>query len=348
MLRTQGLSKTYDSKQGDTVAVEDLNIHVRAGEIYGFLGPNGAGKTTTIRLLLGLLQPTAGQVFLFGRPNTEDPIGFKRRIGVVAEEPLTMTRMTGWEFVRFFADLNGVARPEARMKQLFEALDLWEARHVLVSAYSRGMRQKLSLLRALVHSPDLLILDEPVSGLDPYGILQVRRLVETQRENGGAVLISSHILSEIERSADRVGILHRGRLLVEDTVDGIRRRLSGALIIKLRLQEEPPGLVEALRAMENVRRVELQNGRAVGNGHARKPYDITVHTNEQRPRNPISPGEHDDNADVALLTDVRAEIFRQVVAHQGVLLEMSTEEMSLEEAFVTITNQNVAQLAGAE
>ena len=311
MLQTEALSKTFDT----TVAVQDLNINVRAGEIYGFLGPNGAGKTTTIRLLLGLLRPTAGAVFLFGQRNTSDPVSLKRRIGVVAEEPLTMTRMTGWEFVHFFADLNAVPNPEARMRTLFEALDLYTARHALVSAYSRGMRQKLSLLRALVHAPDLLILDEPVSGLDPYGILQVRQLVEDHRHNGGAVLISSHILSEIERSADRVGILHHGRLLVEDTVEGIRQRLGRARVVKLSLQTAPPGLADALRRMENVERVDAQNG------------EISVHIVGRK--------------------DLRAEIFQEVVAQGGILLEMGAEQMSLEEAFVTITHQNVAQLAGA-
>lgn len=311
MLQTEGLTKRFET----TVAVEDLNITVRAGEIYGFLGPNGAGKTTTIRLLLGLLQATAGEVFLFGQPNGRDPIVLKRRIGVVAEEPLNMTRMTGWEFIRFFADLNGVAQPEGRMKALFETLDLWEARHVLVDGYSRGMRQKLSLLRALIHEPDLLILDEPVSGLDPYGILQVRELVEEHRRDGGAVLISSHILSEIERSADRVGILHQGRLLVEDTVAGIRQRLGQERVVRLRLESALPALPEALQSIQNVQRVEIEDGQ------------LAVH---------IVGGD-----------DLRAQIFQEVVAQGGVLLEMRTEEMSLEEAFVTITHQNVAQLAGA-
>ncbi len=311
MLQTEGLTKAYDT----TVAVQDLNINVRAGEIYGFLGPNGAGKTTTIRLLLGLLQPTAGSVFLFGQRNTNDMVALKRRIGVVAEEPLSMTRMTGWEFIRFFADLNAVPQPEARMEALFQALDLWDARHALVGAYSRGMRQKLSLLRALVHGPELLILDEPVSGLDPYGILQVRQLVEEHRQNGGAVLISSHILSEIERSADRVGILHQGRLLVEDTVEGIRQRLGSARVLKLGLVMVPSTLPDALRQIHNVERVEAYDSQ------------ITVHIVGQN--------------------DIRPEIFRTVVAQGGVLLEMTGEEMSLEEAFVTITHQNVEQLAGA-
>ena len=311
MLRTENLTKTFDA----TVAVQDLNLHVRAGEIYGFLGPNGAGKTTTIRLLLGLLSPTAGRVFLFDSPITDNTVSLKRRIGVVAEEPLGGSRMTAWEYVRFFADLNSVPQPEGRMEELFRTLDLWDARHGLVPAYSRGMRQKLSLIRALVHEPDLLILDEPVSGLDPYGILQVRQVVEEHRQNGGGVLISSHILSEIERSADRVGILHKGKLLVEDTIEGIRYRIGAATTVRLVLVDVPPTLPETLQQIPGVNKVEILD------------HQITIHASAQR--------------------DPRAEIFQAVVDQGGVLLEMSTDEMTLEEAFVTITNKNVELLAGA-
>lgn len=310
MLRTENLTKSFDS----TIAVQDLNLNIRAGEIYGFLGPNGAGKTTTIRLLLGLLQPTAGQVYLFDSPITDDTIPLKRRIGVVAEEPLATTRMTGWEFVRFFADLNKVPHPEGRMEDLFHALSLWEARHALASAYSRGMRQKLSLIRALVHEPDLLILDEPVSGLDPYGILEVRMVVEQHRRQGGAVLISSHILSEIERSADRVGILHRGRLLVEDTIDGIRARIGASKVVRLVLVDIPAALTHNLEKIPGVEDIEILD------------HQLDVHVSGNR--------------------DARAEIFQAVVESGGILVEMSTEQMSLEEAFVTITHQNVEQLAG--
>jgi len=311
MLRTENLSKSF----AEAMVVQSLNLHVRAGEIYGFLGPNGAGKTTTIRLLLGLLRPTSGQVYLFERPLTGDTIPLKRRIGVVAEEPLSDTRMTAWEFVRFFADLNHVSRPEGRMEELFQTLSLWDARHALVAAYSRGMRQKLSLIRAMVHEPELLILDEPVSGLDPYGILEVRRVVEQHRDRGGAVLISSHILSEIERSADRVGILHKGRLLVEDTIDGIRTRIGGSRVIQLVLTELPPSLPEALGQVADVEQVEVVD------------HQVAVRTSGER--------------------DARADIFQAVVQSGGVLVEMSTEQMSLEDAFVTITNRNVEQLAGA-
>lgn len=310
MLRTEELTKAFN----ENVVVQNLNIRVRAGEIYGFLGPNGAGKTTTIRLLLGLLQPTDGRVFLFESPITENTVQLKRRVGVVAEEPLATTRMTAWEFVHFFADLNNVSQPEGRMESLFNTLDLWDVRHRLVSTYSRGMRQKLSLIRALVHEPELLILDEPVSGLDPHGILEVRQVVEEHRQNGGAVIISSHILSEIERSADRIGIMHQGRLLVEDTIDGIRSRIGASKVVQLVLVEIPPKLPDALRLLQGVEEVEVLD------------RQLAVRVS----------GEH----------DARADIFQAVVGTGGVLVEMSTLQMSLERAFVTITNQNVEQLAG--
>ena len=285
MLRTENLSKSYDSK----VAVHDLNLNIAAGEIYGFLGPNGAGKTTTIRLLLGLLKPTSGRVFLFDDPITDDIISLKRRIGVVAEEPPPAGRMTAWELVRFFADLNHVAHPEARMEKLFHALDLWDVRLALASAYSRGMRQKLSLIRALIHTPDLLILDEPVSGLDPFGIRQVRAVVDEHREQGGAVLISSHILSEVERSANRIGILQ--------------------------LLEIPAALPAQLQSIPEVQKIETQENQ------------LTLYLSSSR--------------------DARPDIFQAIVATGGTAVTMKMEEISLEEAFVTITNQNVQQLAGA-
>ena len=311
MLRTENLSKSYDSK----VAVHDLNLNIAAGEIYGFLGPNGAGKTTTIRLLLGLLKPTSGRVFLFDDPITDDIISLKRRIGVVAEEPPPAGRMTAWELVRFFADLNHVAHPEARMEKLFHALDLWDVRLALASAYSRGMRQKLSLIRALIHTPDLLILDEPVSGLDPFGIRQVRAVVDEHREQGGAVLISSHILSEVERSANRIGILHQGQLLVEDNINGIRTRIGDTNVVHIELLEIPAALPAQLQSIPEVRKIETQENQ------------LTLYLSSSR--------------------DARPDIFQAIVATGGTAVTMKMEEISLEEAFVTITNQNVQQLAGA-
>jgi ABC-type multidrug transport system ATPase subunit len=312
VIRTENLTKRY----GSHVSLDQLNLDVRPAEIYGFLGPNGAGKTTTIHLLLNLLRPTSGQAIVFGEPLKPGAFGFRRRIGVVAEEPVELLPLTGWELVQYFAQLYGVDRPEPRMTELFRALDLWDARHALAHDYSHGMRQKLSLIRALVHQPSLLILDEPVSGLDPHGIRQVRELIHQYRDQGGTVFISSHILSEIERSADRIGILHQGRLLIEDTLAGLRRRIGKGRRIVIELDPIPTGLTELIQA---------------------EPYVLELETAESGRR--IELLLDDDR-------DVRPKLSQLITESGGIILGMESEEMSLEEAFVTITNQNVARLAG--
>jgi ABC-2 type transport system ATP-binding protein len=311
VITTENLTKQY----GEQVTVDCLNLSIRPREIYGFLGPNGAGKTTTIHMLLNLLSPTSGQVVIFGEPLAPRSFAFRQQIGVVAEEPVEMSRQSGWEVVRYFAALCGVSQPERRMEPLFQALELWDARHALAREYSRGMRQKLSLIRALVHEPKLLILDEPVSGLDPHGIRQVRELVHAYRDRGGTVFISSHILSEIERSADRVGILHQGRLLIEDSLVGIRQRLGRGRRFVVELESIPTPLVTRLEQEPYV--LELtENGRQL---------DLLL----------------DDRQ------DVRPAVSQLITESGGVILRMENEEMSLEEAFMTITHQNVTRLAGA-
>jgi ABC-2 type transport system ATP-binding protein len=312
VIKTENLTKRY----GEQIGVEDLNLDVRTGEIYGFLGPNGAGKTTTIHMLLNLLPPTSGRIFVFDEPLRRTSFAFRQQIGVVAEEPVELSRLTGWELVRYFAHLCGVNTPEPRMDELFHALELWDARHALAHDYSRGMRQKLSLIRALVHEPRLLMLDEPVSGLDPYGIRQVRELIHAYRDRGGTVFISSHILSEIERSADRIGILHQGRLLVEDSLAGLRQRIGRGRRLVVELASLPEPLLPRLE---------------------REPYVLEAQVADS--------GRH-----LALLLedqrDVRPAVSQLITESGGVILGMESEEMSLEEAFVTITNQNVTRLAG--
>ena len=312
-IATDNLTRRY----GDRVVVDGLNLSVRRGEIYGFLGPNGVGKTTTIHMLLNLVAPTSGRILLFGEAITPGSFSFRRRIGVAAEEPAELSRLTGWELVRYFARLCAADRPERRMETLFRTLDLWEARDAVARDYSRGMREKLSLIRALVHEPDLVILDEPVSGLDPHGIRQVREVIDDYRAQGGTVLISSHILSEIERSADRVGILHEGRLLIEDTLDGVRRRLGNGRRLVVELETLPPLLEGRLRAATQVLELLVE----------------------------------EDGRRLAMLLnndgDGRSAISAIVTESGGVILGMRSEEMSLEDAFVTITDQNVNRLASA-
>ncbi len=308
MIRTERLTKQY----ANHLAVDSLDLEVRPGEIYGFLGPNGAGKTTTIHMLLGMIAPSSGRLFVLGQELKPGMFAYKQQIGVVAEEPAESSTMSGWELVRHFAHIYGLKRPEPRMEQLFRDLELWEVRHGLARDYSRGMRQKLSLIRALVHQPRLLILDEPVSGLDPHGIRHVRELIDAYRADGGTVFISSHILSEIEHTADRIGILFEGRLLIEDAMAGIRQRLAKQQRLTIELDSIPAGLLERLREEPEVISISAEG----------QKLHFTLQAN----------------------ADLRMRLSRLISEANGLILGMHSDEMSLEEAFVTITSQNVKNL----
>lgn len=308
MIRTEGLWKEYNG----FVAVRDVTLHVEPGEIYGFLGPNGAGKTTTILMLLGIEKPTQGRVRLFGQDLDRDYFRIKRRIGVVAEHQYLYDDMTASEYLRFFAHLYRVEGADHRIEALLEAVDLLPFADVRARDYSRGMKQKLGLVRALLHDPDLLILDEPVSGLDPYGIVQVRTLIQEQNRQGKTVFISSHILSEVERTAHRVGIINNGELKAEDTMADLRRRLSGESRLEIEAEGTDDGLVQTLFHLPFVHGVELAG------------KTLTVRTRADR--------------------DYRAEISQQITARGGIILAMRSHEMSLEEAFVTITEKNISLL----
>jgi ABC-type multidrug transport system ATPase subunit len=309
MIKTENLTKRYQNH----LAVDGLCLNVRPGEIYGFLGPNGAGKTTTIHMLLGLIHPTSGKRLVLGEEIGPNDFAFKRQIGVVAEEPVEDSKMSGWELVRFFARLYGTEKPERRMEELFRSLDLWEVRRGQARDYSRGMRQKLSLIRALVPEPRLLILDEPVSGLDPHGIRQVREIVNAYQQAGGTVFISSHILSEIEHTANRIGILHEGRLLIEDSMSGLRKRLAKQQRMTIELEHVAPELIKQLSGQAYIVQVQQTD----------RQLNLLLRTQ----------------------VDIRAQLSRLITEAGGVILKMQDDEMSLEEAFVTITSQDVMALA---
>lgn len=309
MIETQALNKRYDA----LVAVDDLNLHVEKGEIYGFLGPNGAGKTTTIMMLLGLLRPTSGKVKLFGQDLDADYFEIKRRIGVVSEFQYYYEEMTANEYLRFFCELYRVEKPERRIQEVLELVNLYDRKDELLRGYSKGMKQKLAIARSLLHEPELLILDEPVSSLDPYGIKEVRDILLAENERGRTMLISSHILSEIERTCHRVGIIHKGRLIAEDDMASLKRRATDEIEITVELETLRPQVATALQGLPGV----------------------------------LSVREHDRQ--IVLKTrsdgDYRAAISRAIAAGGGVLLDMHRREMSLEEAFVTITEKNVSLLA---
>jgi len=303
-------------KVGNFTAVDGVTLDIAPGEIYGFLGPNGAGKTTTISMLLGILQPTAGEVRLFGETLQSNPFEIKRRIGVVAEYLSFYNEMTAWEYLQFFGELYRVENADTRAEYLLDRLTLWDFKDALVGAYSTGMKRKLGLARALMHSPDVLMMDEPVSGLDPYGIIQVREVLEETLAEGKTILICSHILSEVERTVNRVGIIAKGRLLVEDTMDNIRERVGGERHVEVEIVEVKDGLIPALEGLPFVTRVHNDGGR------------LSVYTSDEQ--------------------DYRAELGRVIAESGGIIQGMRTVQASLEEAFVIITESHISRFAGEQ
>lgn len=226
ILRTERLRVEYPaSRRGDAarVAVKDLTLRVYPGEVFGFLGPNGAGKTTTMNVLLGFVQPTAGEAYLF-EVNVREPIA-RQRIGYLPEMTYYYRFLTPEEILRFYARLFGLSRGEAdrRIDRLLKLVELEQARHRPLKHCSKGMQQRVGLAQALINDPDLLILDEPTSGLDPVGRMKVREIIQRLKNEGKTVFFSSHELGEVETVCDRVAIVHQGELKVEGRVDDLVR-----------------------------------------------------------------------------------------------------------------------------
>ena len=216
MIKLKNLTKRY----GTTHAVEALNLEVPDGELFGFIGPNGAGKTTTIRMIGGLLAPTSGQVIIDGVNIADDPVGVKRKIGLIPDRPFLYEKLTGNEFLRFTADLFELNPDDFHTKsqELLNLFGLWDRANELIEAYSHGMKQRLIMSAALLHDPRLLIVDEPMVGLDPRGIKMVRNLFRRLAETGVTVFMSTHTLSLAEEICDRIGIINNGKLIATGTI----------------------------------------------------------------------------------------------------------------------------------
>ena len=240
MISISHLSKSYN--KGSVKAVDDLSLEIHSSEIFGFLGPNGAGKTTTIKMLVGLLNPDAGQILLDGMDIQKDPIAAKMHIGYVPDNPDMFERLTGTEYLNFMADVYGVptAERKERTKRFLTLFDMADAAGDLIKSYSHGMRQKIVLIGTLLHDPSLWILDEPLVGLDPKSAHQLKELMRTHCDEGKTVFFSTHVLEVAEKLCDRIGIINRGRLIAIGTMDELRQgdRAESLESIFLELTEE--------------------------------------------------------------------------------------------------------------
>jgi ABC-2 type transport system ATP-binding protein len=221
MLEARHLVKRYSGSR----VVDDVSFVVRPGEVLGYLGPNGSGKSTTAQILTGLIEPSEGQVWFAGRRITDDLVGFRRRLGYVPEEAHLYPFLCGREHLQLVGRLREMpeAQLDARITALLELLGLGDASLQPIAGYSKGMRQKVLIAGALLHNPDLVIFDEPESGLDVTAALMLRHLIRVLAERGKAVLYSSHVLDVVEKVCGRVIVLHRGRVVADDSVAALRR-----------------------------------------------------------------------------------------------------------------------------
>ena len=251
-IQTHRLTKAY----GDLVAVDNLNLSIRTGEVFGLLGPNGAGKTTTILMLLGLSEPTSGRAEVVGFDPTRDPLEVKRRVGYLPDDVGFYGDLTGRQNLRYTAALNGLDRAEAneRIGSLLEQVGLGAAADRRVDQYSRGMRQRLGLADALVKDPSVVILDEPTASIDPAGVTDVLALIQAlARDNGVTVLLSSHLLHQVHQVCDRVAIFNKGRILAQGRMAQLAEELAGDHVVLEVGVEGPADQVEAaLRAVTGV------------------------------------------------------------------------------------------------
>lgn len=304
MIQVNGLTKDYGARR----AIDNLTFDAEQGEIVGFLGPNGAGKTTTMRILTGYMPPTDGTAIVAGYDIVEESLEVRRRVGYLPETVPLYDDMTALEYLKFMADLRKIPNSEERAYETLEHVNLAERANSYIGKFSKGMRQRIGLAQALIHRPEVLILDEPTIGLDPAQVVEMRKVI---REIGKdrTVLLSTHILSEAQQICDRVLIINKGRIVTEDTPENLQARLAGSQRVLLRVRGEADELPAKISKLKGVRDVEA------------KP-DGSVEFE-------FSAGQ-----------DVRPLVAKTVVQAGFDLLEMRPIGLSLEEVFLELTRDN--------
>ena len=314
MIEAQNLTRRY----GDFTAVHGISFSLADGEIVGMLGPNGAGKTTTIRMITGFLPPTSGRVTVAGQDLVDAPHAARRQLGYLPENVALYNEMRVEEYLAYRARLEGLRRAETReaIGQAVERCLLTDVRHQIIGTLSKGYRQRVGLATAILHKPRVLVLDEPTVGLDPKQIIAIRELIrELGRER--TLLLSTHILPEVELLCNRVMIIDRGRIVAEGTPESLRETQVGNPSVRILLKDSPAEAGEALAALPGVTFVRA------GAAPTGSPDGALVIEHEKG-------------------LDLREAVFREAVQRGWVLLEMSRERATLEDIFVRLTTHDVA------
>ena len=317
MIEVEHLTKRY----GPVTAVQDVSFQVHKGEILGFLGPNGAGKTTTMRVLTGYMPATDGRVVVAGHDVFEQPVEAKRRTGYLPETPPLYPDMTVREYLQFVAKIKGVPSGErkARVEQVMARTWVADMAGRACGKLSKGYRQRVGLAQALIHNPDVLILDEPTAGLDPKQIIETRRLIK-ELAGDHTIILSTHILPEVSQTCDRVVIINKGRVVAVDTPDNLTRRLRGAETMFVQVDGARAGeAAAALAKVPGVVRVEPVENSATGT------FEVESETGR----------------------DVRRELARAVVLGGHDLLELRPTRVSLEDIFLTLTTEEQPEEAAS-
>ena len=309
MIEVQNVTKRY----GPFTAVDDISFRVESGQILGFLGPNGAGKTTTMRILTGCIPPTEGKATVAGYDVFETPIEAKRRTGYLPETPPLYPDMTIREYLTFASQISGVpsSQRSSRIDSAMGQTSITDLADRHCSKLSRGYRQRVGLAQAILHNPDVLILDEPTAGLDPKQIRETRRLIK-ELAGTHTIILSTHILPEVEQTCEQVVVINKGRVVALDTPDNLKSRLGGAETIRLEIDTQGADPVDALSAVPGVTQVTpiSANGTSV----------LEVQSEQG--------------------TDIRRQLARAVVSNGWGLLELRALQASLEEIFLELTTED--------
>jgi ABC-2 type transport system ATP-binding protein len=303
MIEVEGLTKDYGARR----AIDNLTFNARKGEVLGFLGPNGAGKTTTMRILTGYMPPTQGVARIAGFDVVAESLEVRKRVGYLPETVPLYPDMTVFDYLKFMADLRKLQNAEDRVDEVLEIVHMEQRSEGYIANLSKGMRQRIGLAQALLHQPDVMILDEPTIGLDPAQIIEVRNLIrDIGRER--TVLLSTHILSEAQQLCDRVLIINKGRIVAEDTPERLQNRLTGAQRIAVRVLGDGDGLEQEVNKIPGIIR-----------SHQLPDGGLEVEA---------PPGQ-----------DIRPELARRVIKAGFDLLELKSVGLSLEDIFMELTRE---------